>query len=72
MLSAPRRRERLLALIVLASLLFTPPLVLVPDRAGAISWLPLYLFIAWGLVIGLAAWLMEHPAPPAERTPPEE
>ncbi|WP_027961454.1 hypothetical protein [Halomonas halodenitrificans] len=69
MLSAPRRRERLLALIVLAALLFTPPLVLVSDRALAISWLPLYLFIAWGLVIGLAAWLMESPT---IRKPPEE
>ncbi|GEM_PF-369605 len=72
MLSAPRRRERLLALIVLAALLFTPPLVLVPDRAAAISWLPLYLFAAWGLVIGLAAWLMEHPAALTHRPPPEE
>lgn len=69
MLSAPRRRERLLALIVLAALLFTPPLVLVPDRAGSLSWLPLYLFLAWGLVIVLAAWLMESPS---IRKPPEE
>lgn len=69
MLSAPRRRERLLALIVLAALLFTPPLVLVPDRARSLSWLPVYLFLAWGLVIVLAAWLMESPS---IRKPPEE
>ncbi|WP_299236620.1 hypothetical protein [uncultured Halomonas sp.] len=69
MLSVPRRRERLLALIILAALLFTPPLVLVPDRAMTISWLPLYLFIAWGLIIGLTAWLMESPSP---RKPPGE
>ncbi|MDR5902211.1 hypothetical protein [Halomonas icarae] len=69
MLSVPRRRERLLALIILAALLFTPPLVLVPDRAMAISWLPLYLFIAWGLIIGLTAWLMESPS---TRKPPRE
>ncbi|MFP4138670.1 MAG: hypothetical protein ACLFSR_09940 [Halomonas sp.] len=71
MLSAPRRRERLLALIVLAVFLFTPPLVLVPDRAGQVSWLPLYLFLAWGLVIGLAAWLLEGPAD-GQRRPPRE
>ncbi|TDB05674.1 hypothetical protein [Halomonas marinisediminis] len=69
MLSVPRRRERLLALIILAALLFTPPLVLVPDRAMTISWLPLYLFIAWGFIIALAAWLMESPSP---RKPPGE
>ncbi|SDO93479.1 hypothetical protein SAMN04487957_11617 [Halomonas shengliensis] len=71
MLSAPRRRERLLALIVLAVLLFTPPLVLVADRAGTVSWLPLYLFLAWGLVIGLAAWLLEGP-PGSTRRPRRE
>jgi len=61
-MNAPRRQARLVALVVLAALLFSPPLVLVfdqPSGAGP-SWLPLYLFLAWALVIGLAAWLMEH------------
>lgn len=61
-MSESQRRSRLVALIVLAALLFSPPLVLVfdlPSAAGP-SWLPLYLFLAWALVIGLAAWLMEH------------
>lgn len=55
------RQARLVALVALALLLFTPPMVLVFDRAnGGLSWLPLYLFAAWGLVLGLAAWLLEH------------
>jgi hypothetical protein len=60
--NAPRRHARLIALIVLATLLFSPPLVLIFDRppAAGPSWLPLYLFVAWALVIGLAAWLLEH------------
>ncbi|MDR5892879.1 hypothetical protein [Halomonas mongoliensis] len=60
-MNTPRLGERLTALVLLATLLFTPPLVLVFDRPeGGPSWLPLYLFVAWGVVIGLAAWLLEH------------
>ncbi|GGY07020.1 hypothetical protein GCM10007160_38120 [Litchfieldella qijiaojingensis] len=61
-MKTPRLGERLVALIVLAVLLFSPPLILPFDRAtnGGLSWLPLYLFLAWGVVIALAAWLMEH------------
>ena len=62
-MNTPRLGERLTALVLLATLLFTPPLVLVFDRpAGGPSWLPLYLFVVWGGVIGLAAWLLEHPS----------
>lgn len=55
-------QARLVALIGLAALLFSPPLVLIFDRPPGTdpSWLPIYLFAAWLLVIGLAAWLMEH------------
>ena len=57
----PRLGERLVALVLLATLLFTPPLVQVFDRpADGLSWLPLYLFVAWGTVIALAAWLLEQ------------
>ncbi|WP_192034557.1 hypothetical protein [Halomonas sp. YLGW01] len=57
----PRRAERLVALVILASVLFTPPLILLADRpAGGLSWLAAYLFGVWGLVIGLAAWLLER------------
>nr|WP_111415349.1 hypothetical protein [Halomonas lactosivorans] len=60
--NASGSHARLVALIGLAALLFSPPLVLVFDRppAAGLSWLPFYLFVAWLLVIGLAAWLMEH------------
>lgn len=53
---------RLIALICLAVLFFSPPLVLIFDRPAerGLSWLPLYLFVIWLVVIGLAAWLMEH------------
>lgn len=61
-MSPHRFRERLVALIALALLLFSPPLLLVADRgsdAGGLSRLSLYLFLAWAAVIALAAWLME-------------
>ncbi|WP_148254883.1 hypothetical protein [Aidingimonas lacisalsi] len=58
-----RHKERLIALIGLAVLLFSPPLILVFDRyrPDGISALPIYLFLAWGAVILLMAWLMERP-----------
>ncbi|HSH47271.1 MAG TPA: hypothetical protein VK991_01590 [Halomonas sp.] len=55
----PRRRERLLGLTALATLLLTPPLVLMANRIQGGIWLPIYVFVVWGLVIGLAAWLFE-------------
>ncbi|PRY65713.1 hypothetical protein B0H98_102242 [Vreelandella songnenensis] len=59
----PRHRERLLALTILALILFCPPLLLVVDRLPAlgIGWLPAYLLAAWALIIGLTTWLMERP-----------
>ncbi|WP_346797898.1 hypothetical protein R5M92_03540 [Halomonas sp. Bachu 37] len=60
--SSSRITERLIALFVVALLLFCPPLLLVVNRyslVDSLPWLPLYLFLAWGLVIALAAWLME-------------
>lgn len=61
-MKTPRLGERLVALIVLTALLFSPPLILLFDRTtdAGLSWLPLYLFIAWAAMIALAAWLMEH------------
>ncbi|MFG6160145.1 hypothetical protein ACGTNG_15180 [Halomonas sp. 1390] len=60
-MNAPRRKERLVALIVLAALLFSPPLVLIATpSADGVSRLVPYVFLAWGLVIGLMAWLMER------------
>ncbi|SDN07907.1 hypothetical protein [Vreelandella arcis] len=59
-----RKTERLMALVAIALLLFCPPMIIVVDRLPAFSvgWLPVYLFSAWAIVIGLAAWLMEHRA----------
>ncbi|MCA1772065.1 MAG: hypothetical protein LC677_05355 [Halomonas sp.] len=59
-----RKTERMVALVAIALLLFCPPLIIVIDRlpSSHVSWLPLYLFGAWAIVIGLAAWLMEHRA----------
>ncbi len=60
-MNTPRLGERLVALVLLATLLFTPPLVMVFDRpAAGPSWLPLYIFVVWAVVIALAAWLLEH------------
>jgi len=52
---------RLMALTLLATLLFMPPLISLFDRPGesGMSLLPLYLFCAWGLVVLLAALLLE-------------
>ncbi|WP_434985809.1 hypothetical protein [Vreelandella zhaodongensis] len=57
-----RKAERLAALLAVAIFLFSPPLIIIVDRlsASSVSWLPLYLFAAWGVVIGLTAWLMEQ------------
>ncbi|MBF8221765.1 MULTISPECIES: hypothetical protein [Halomonadaceae] len=57
----PRHQERLLALLLLALALFSPPLVIIADRSlpSGLSALPLYLLLVWALVIGLAAWLLE-------------
>lgn len=59
-----RTTERLMAVVVMALLLFCPPVIIVIDRLPSlnIGWLPVYLFFAWGVIIGLTAWLMEHHA----------
>ncbi|WP_324615486.1 hypothetical protein [Halomonas salipaludis] len=69
-MKTPRLGERLVALIGVALVLFSPPLILVADRpaTNGLSWLPLYLFIAWALVITLAAWLLEHRHEPGGRS----
>lgn len=62
-----RRKERLIALIITAVVLFSPPLLLIVDRLPSVTgvWLVVYLFAAWASVIGLAAWLMETREPPS-------
>lgn len=57
-----RQHARLIALILLAVLLFCPPLLVVIDRLPGVASLALYLFGAWAVVIGLVAWLVERAA----------
>lgn len=60
-MNAPRQRARLVALVVLTALLFSPPLLLIADASPADPGrLVVYVFVAWGAVIGLTAWLMER------------
>lgn len=54
-----RRRNYLLAIIVLALLLFNAPLLIVIDEVGGGGFLPAYLFIGWAVVILLTAWTMQ-------------
>lgn len=52
------RYQRLMALLVLGVVLFTPPLLLVFNRPVRVLGLPLlllYLFLAWGALVALAA-----------------
>ncbi|GGO86686.1 hypothetical protein GCM10011348_38080 [Marinobacterium nitratireducens] len=61
MMPPPKLPGRLTALALLGTLLFTPPLIGLFDHPGAngLSWLPLYLFAVWGLLILAAALLLE-------------
>ena len=59
-----RRNERLTALILLAIVLFSPPLLIAVDRLPSWASLTLYLMLAWTTLIGLTAWLMERPTRP--------
>ncbi|APE29550.1 hypothetical protein BOX17_00390 [Halomonas aestuarii] len=59
-MNAPRQRARLVALVVLTALLFSPPLLLIAASPAAPGRLVVYVFVAWGTAIGLMAWLMER------------
>jgi hypothetical protein len=63
MLRPNRTHERLVALFLLGVLLFTPPLLALFNTATRVLGLPalyLYLFVAWGAVIVLAALAVER------------
>lgn len=58
------RNARLVVLACAALLLFTYPLVAVFDTGRFVGGVPLvvvYLFVAWGAVIALAAWIGRRP-----------
>lgn len=55
--------ERLTALFVLGIVLLLPPVLLVfnrPERVAGVPTLYLYLFLAWLLLIGLAATIVRR------------
>jgi hypothetical protein len=55
--------QRLLAIFVAGWLLFSFPLLAIWDREASIFGLPLFptaLFLAWALMIALAAWVAER------------
>jgi len=61
-----RQKERLVALVLLGVLLFNEPLLGLFDRLQlwlGIPLLYLYLFIAWGAFILLAALILERTVP---------
>lgn len=60
-MKTPRKHSRLVGLTLLACLFFLPPLLFIFDRPSqaGISWLPVYIFVIWLIIIGLAAWILE-------------
>ena len=59
-----RHKERLIALILLAAVLFSPPLLMAVNHLPGWVSLTLYLILAWATIIALTAWLMERPTRP--------
>jgi hypothetical protein len=73
MIRPPAIGERWVALFLLALVLFSPPLLSVfgQHQLLAIPFIYVYLFLAWGVVIALAALAVESGPPEAagERSP---
>ncbi len=72
-----RTHEQFLALFVLGALLFLPPILVIfskPVRVLGIPVLYFYLFLAWAVLIGMAASIVRNidRGPSAERTPPDQ
>ena len=58
-----RKLPRLICLFGLGCLLFNFPLLSIfnlPVRIFGVPLLYVYLFVAWGLLIGLVAWVVEQ------------
>jgi hypothetical protein len=65
--------QRLLALFAAGVLLFNFPLLRIFDRDAVLFGLPLLpaaLFIAWAVLIGLLAWLLEDGRGDEDRSEP--
>lgn len=68
----PRRPERALAIAALGALLFLKPFLGIFDKGGTtmvlgVPMLYAYLFVAWTVVILLAAFVMENRSEHAQR-----
>jgi hypothetical protein len=64
--------QRLLAAFLLGWLLFNYPLLGLFGGAGTVFGIPgiyVYLFVAWALLIGLMAFLVEHNSPAKDDLP---
>ena len=64
MLRPSRTRELLIALFVLGALVFTPPLLLIFNKATRFFGIPalyFYLFAVWAALIALVALAVERP-----------
>jgi len=62
-MSGSTTRQWLVALFCLGCLLFSYPLLKVFDHADLVAGIPLlaiYIFVAWGLVIGLMVFIFER------------
>lgn len=58
------RNQRLLALFAAGWLLLNFPLLTLWDRGASVAGIPLLpaaVFVGWGLLIALAAWIAEAP-----------
>lgn len=56
-----RDRDTLIALFLLASVLFNYPILSLFNTRASVFGIPLlyvFVFVAWGAVIALAAWIM--------------
>ena len=54
--------QRLVALSMLGCLLFNYPILALFNRTGTVAGIPIlyvYIFVVWGLLIALMAWVVE-------------
>jgi len=56
-------RDRLIALFLLAGVLFNYPVLSLFNTRASVFGIPLlyvFIFVAWGAIIALAAWIMQR------------
>jgi NhaP-type Na+/H+ and K+/H+ antiporter len=58
-------RQRLVAIFILGGVLFNYPILSLFNKTASVFGIPLlyvYIFLAWGFLIGLVAWVAERRA----------